>query len=174
MNGLVLAGGQSIRMGYDKALIAYHGVPQYVYIYEMLQKICDHVLISSREQKYPLPTLLDDSKYNRMGPMAGLLTAFDYQETDWLVIAIDYPLVTKEDVEKLTQPHTGLSSVYFHPDTEFYEPFLACYRQEFKCLLTAEYELGNTSMQNLLRRADIHKIIPENLNLLKSVDYPPS
>ena len=36
MNGLVLSGGQSSRMGTDKALIDYHGIPQYAYVYDLL------------------------------------------------------------------------------------------------------------------------------------------
>ena len=170
MNGLVLAGGQSSRMGRDKALIDYHGQPQYAYVYELLLGFCDEVFISSKEIKYPLPTLLDNSRYENMGPIAGLLTAFDYQETNWLVLAIDYPNITAMDIEKLLAPHSKLAAVYYHPETEFFEPFIACYRKEFKPFLFTEYELGNTSMQKLLHRSDIHKVLPENLEAIKSVN----
>ena len=170
MNGLVLSGGQSSRMGSDKALIDYHGIPQYAYVYDLLIRFCDEVFISSKENKYPLPTLLDNAKYENMGPIAGLLTAFDYQETDWLVLAIDYPEITAKDIEKLLAPHSKLAAVYYHPETEFFEPFIACYRKEFKPLLLTEYELGNTSMQKLLHRADIHKVLPENLESIKSIN----
>jgi molybdopterin-guanine dinucleotide biosynthesis protein A len=171
MNGLVLSGGQSSRMGSDKALIDYHGLPQYAYVYDLLSNFCDAVFISSRENKYPLPTLLDDSKYENMGPIAGLLTAFDYQATDWLVLAIDYPEITAKDIEKLLVPHSKLAAVYFNPETNFFEPFIACYRKEFKPYLQAEFELGNTSMQKLLHRADIHKVLPEKLESIKSVNH---
>jgi molybdopterin-guanine dinucleotide biosynthesis protein A len=170
MNGLVLAGGQSSRMGRDKALIDYHGLPQYAYVYELLLGFCDAVFISSRENKYPLPTLLDNSKYENMGPIAGLLTAFDYQETDWLVLAIDYPAIAAKDIEKLLVPHSMLAAVYYNSETKFFEPFIACYRKEFKPFLFAEFELGNTSMQKLLHRADIQKILPENLEAIKSIN----
>jgi molybdopterin-guanine dinucleotide biosynthesis protein A len=105
-----------------------------------------------------------------MGPIAGLLTAFDYQETDWLVLAIDYPAITAKDIEKLLVPHSKLAAVYYHPETEFFEPFIACYRKEFKPFLFADYELGNTSMQKLLHRADIQKILPDNLEAIKSIN----
>lgn len=170
MNGLVLSGGQSSRMGHDKALIDYHGLPQYAYVYELLLGFCDEVFISSKENKYPLPTLIDNSKYENMGPIAGLLTAFDYQETDWLVLAIDYPGITAKDIEKLLAPHSKLAAVYYNAETEFFEPFIACYCKEFKPFLFAEYELGNTSMQKLLHRADIQKILPENLEAIKSIN----
>lgn len=170
MNGLVLSGGQSSRMGRDKALIDYHGLPQYAYVYDLLLGFCDEVFISSKENKYPLPTLLDDSKYENMGPIAGLLTAFDYQETDWLVLAIDYPEIAAKDIEKLLAPHSKLAAVYYHPETEFFEPFIGCYRKKFKPFLFADYEQGNTSMQKLLHRTDIHKILPDNLEAIKSIN----
>ena len=170
MNGLVLSGGQSSRMGRDKALIDYHGLPQYAYVYNLLLGFCDEVFISSKENKYPLPTLLDDSKYENMGPIAGLLTAFDYQETDWLVLAIDYPEIAAKDIEKLLAPHSTLAAVYYHPETDFFEPFIGCYRKEFKPFLFADYEQGNTSMQKLLHLTDIHKILPDNLEAIKSIN----
>ena len=49
MNGLVLSGGQSSRMGRDKALIDYHGLPQYAYVYDLLLGFCDKVFISSKK-----------------------------------------------------------------------------------------------------------------------------
>ena len=105
-----------------------------------------------------------------MGPIAGLLTAFDYQETDWLVLAIDYPEIVAKDIEKLLAPHSTLAAVYYHPETYFFEPFIGCYRKKFKPFLFADYEQGNTSMQKLLHRTDIHKILPDNLEVIKSIN----
>ena len=46
MNGLVIAGGKSTRMQQDKAMIQYHGMPQYQYVYNILQPFCSETFIS--------------------------------------------------------------------------------------------------------------------------------
>ena len=39
MNGLVLAGGESTRIGMDKAIIDYHGQPKYIHVYKLLENM---------------------------------------------------------------------------------------------------------------------------------------
>ncbi|NNE77041.1 MAG: NTP transferase domain-containing protein, partial [Pricia sp.] len=46
--GLVLAGGKSSRMGKDKGLIPYHGMPQREYLYHLLGRVCDKTFLSIR------------------------------------------------------------------------------------------------------------------------------
>jgi len=76
--GLVLSGGKSTRMGTDKGLIEYHGVPQRDYLYDLLTKVCDETYISLRkEQEENVPfgfqTLVDLNEFR--GPYNGLLSA---------------------------------------------------------------------------------------------------
>ncbi|MBL7788619.1 MAG: molybdenum cofactor guanylyltransferase [Chitinophagales bacterium] len=171
MNGLVLAGGYSTRMGSDKALIDYHGMPQYQYVYGMLEKYCDKVFISAKENKYALPTILDLSQYENIGPINGILSAFKNEETDWLVVAIDYPLFSDEHILKLLVPTDTIANVYFNPETGFYEPFLALYKKAFKGSLVSQIDSGINSLQAILRTLQIAKIVPKNLEVIKSIDY---
>ena len=48
LNGLVLAGGKSLRMGYDKSSIEWHGKEQRYYMADLLKQYCDEVFISCR------------------------------------------------------------------------------------------------------------------------------
>lgn len=95
--GLVLAGGQSRRMGHDKGLLDYHGKPQREYIYEQLVPLCRQVYLSIRpgqEASLPegLPFILDENRYR--GPFNGLLSAHHkFPKVAWLVVACDLPLM---------------------------------------------------------------------------------
>lgn len=172
MNGLVLAGGQSSRMGKDKALIDYHGQPQFLHIYKLLENLCDQVYISSKEKKYSLPTLIDSPELESLGPIAGIISAFEWEDNDWLVVAIDYPLFSEEHILKLIEPTETIANIYFNPETGFFEPFLALYKKAFKETLLAEIKSGTNSLQTILKKNYVTKIIPENLDVIKSVDYP--
>ena len=51
LNGLVLAGGKSVRMGYDKSSIQWHGKEQRYYMADLLKQICKDVFISCRKKQ---------------------------------------------------------------------------------------------------------------------------
>lgn len=169
MNGLVLAGGKSSRMGIDKALIDYHGLPQYQYLHHLLSNFCEQTFVSYHTE-LDAPTLLDSPEYAESGPIAGLLTAFDFDETDWLVVAIDYPMISKKELELLIHSESELATVMYHSETNFYEPYLGLYRKKFKSILLENYKKNQLSLQRILQENRIEKAIPENLESLKSIN----
>lgn len=171
INGLVLAGGKSSRMGYDKAEICYYKTPQYIHLANMLKAFCDDVYISSNSKPYSaFPMLYDDVNYHDIGPLAGILTAFDYEDIDWLVIAVDYPLISKIEIEKLVNSQNTLASVFFNSNTNMFEPFLGIYKQEFKAILQDNLKKNNHSLQKILQENKVEKIIPENFEVIRSIN----
>ncbi len=103
--GLILSGGKSSRMGSDKGLIEYHGVPQRTYLYNLLQQVCDEAFISLRkDQVLDLPpnmkAIVDLNEYK--GPYNGLLSAHkQYPQVAWLVLACDLPLINLAALQEL-------------------------------------------------------------------------
>ena len=103
--GLVLAGGKSRRMGKDKSLLSYHGIPQSIYLYQLLERFCDKTYLSIRkdqidqfEESYEL--IVDQDRYK--GPFNGLLSAHNQNpEVSWLVVACDLPLMDEETIQQL-------------------------------------------------------------------------
>ncbi|MBL8012560.1 MAG: NTP transferase domain-containing protein, partial [Candidatus Omnitrophica bacterium] len=79
--GLVLAGGQSRRMGRDKSKLVYGQKPQFQVAYELLEGLCNQVFISSRlDQEQSLafgnyPLIVDSPSYEGRGPISGILSA---------------------------------------------------------------------------------------------------
>src|SRR6478672_2313948 len=97
LNGLVLAGGKSVRMGYDKSSIQWHGKEQRYYMADLLKQICKDVFISCRKKQKDkidneYKTLADT--FTGLGPYGGILSAFrEYPDAAWLVMACDLPLL---------------------------------------------------------------------------------
>lgn len=106
--GLVLAGGQSTRMGKDKAVIDYHGRPQLDVACELLAQCCSKVFVSTRHARSAdpiykkFPQLHDDAAFEGKGPLAGILSAMKaYPASAWMILACDLPFVTHDTVEHL-------------------------------------------------------------------------
>lgn len=94
MNGFVIAGGQSTRMGRDKALLPVEGVPLVGRALDLLRilglsaRIC-----GSRPDLTRLTEVIPDN-YPQRGPLAGIEAALAVSDTDLnLFLPVDLPLV---------------------------------------------------------------------------------
>lgn len=173
LNGLVLAGGYSKRMGRDKASLEYHGKPQYSHVYDLLKPFCNEVFISCKTDKgYELPCIYDDKDYLDIGPIAGLLSAFHSAKTAWLVVGIDYPLFGEREIMNLLEARDieGLATIYYDDETGFYEPFLGIYEAAFYEVLMQEIKEGNYSLQRILQKVGAKRVEAERKDVIKSVD----
>jgi len=79
--GLVLAGGESRRMGRDKALLLRDGQSQLEYVAALLEGAVERAFVSVRQEQQEEPergrfsTIAD--RYEGIGPVAGILSAMD-------------------------------------------------------------------------------------------------
>lgn len=175
MNGLVVCGGQSNRMGSDKSMLHYHGMQQRYYIYNLLKPFCEKVYIScNRNQSNSIESeyyyLVDEIE--GIGPMAALLRAFKEHETIWLVIGCDYPFIQKNDISLLIENRNknAVATTYYNTELKIPEPLLGIYEINCKELLSKEYNKQNYSLKHFLLEHDAHYIIPETMQTIQSVD----
>lgn len=85
ITGLVLAGGESRRMGHDKALIMLGDTPAYLAMANMLLLFCDQVFVSCREDQQltfgdnpNIVGLFDRPAHAGRGPMSGILSFLNH------------------------------------------------------------------------------------------------
>jgi molybdenum cofactor guanylyltransferase len=101
--GYVLAGGDSSRMGRDKALLELGGVPMIVRMARLVHAVAGRaVLVGEHEvdQRLGLRSVRDD--WPGAGPLGGVATALRASECPWnLIVACDLPYLTREWLEFL-------------------------------------------------------------------------
>ncbi|MEM1223567.1 MAG: NTP transferase domain-containing protein [Verrucomicrobiota bacterium] len=139
--GLVLVGGESRRMGRDKAMLSYDGKQtQLERTAGLLRAVCPRVFISQRKaQSFPTPEgtePLYDSLTDVKGPLCGILSAaFAYPEADWLVLACDLPFLQVATLEKLIHSYreagTGTPLSYQSSGDGMPEPLCAIYPSSY-------------------------------------------
>lgn len=102
--GLVLTGGQSRRMGQDKALLEFDGRPQAERAARLLETCCSEVLLSARpgQDRKTLGRPVLEDRFLDFGPAGGILSALEERpEAAWLVLGCDLPFVTRGVLESL-------------------------------------------------------------------------
>jgi molybdopterin-guanine dinucleotide biosynthesis protein A len=172
---LILAGGESERMGHDKALISYHGKPQLAYLHDLLRTVCAQVVISG-QPRYTFGTqylfLPDHPSLAHSGPIGGFLTAFTQFRAPMLVVGCDYPYFGAEAISFLTEQHQSdvhLVTAFRNPDG-FIEPLLAIYSVEVLDMLVIWQQEGNQSIRLFLETIAGQYIAPPDPKWVLSVD----
>jgi molybdopterin-guanine dinucleotide biosynthesis protein A len=86
---IILAGGDSERMGSDKASLLLGGQTLLQRVIETMQQLFPHVIVSVRQPRpeIDLPQVCDDQLY--AGPLAGLAAGLEQVTTPWSFVA-DY------------------------------------------------------------------------------------
>jgi molybdopterin-guanine dinucleotide biosynthesis protein A len=105
LTAVLLAGGESQRMGRDKATIVFHGLPLWQRQINLLRNLRpEKIFVSARKEPSWLPLeaeLLLDEPPSR-GPLSGLARALERMQTSHLMaLAVDMPFMTSEQLQEL-------------------------------------------------------------------------
>ncbi|WP_298900473.1 molybdenum cofactor guanylyltransferase [uncultured Psychroserpens sp.] len=95
ITGIILAGGKSSRMGFEKGLALYKNKPFIVHIIEALQSVLKDIIIVSSNKSYDQFNLkrVHDIIENA-GPLAGLYSGLSHSKTENnIVLSCDIPLI---------------------------------------------------------------------------------
>ena len=177
--GLVLAGGESRRMGRDKALLDRGGVSQLRFAADLLEPCVDRVFVSTRaEQKDEAERRQYDQivdRYEGLGPVAGILSAMDeHPDVDWLVVACDLPNIDARTVLYLLD-HRATSKpfvAYSSSHDGLPEPLCALYRQGSDGIVREFVEDGVHCPRKILIRSDTLLLDQPNPRSLDNVNTP--
>jgi molybdopterin-guanine dinucleotide biosynthesis protein A len=154
INGILLAGGKSRRMGMDKGKLLIHGKPLYHRPLGILRDHCKEILIStcSTEGSYGNYTHLCDSVPGA-GPMGGILTCLEYSGAEWnLVLSYDMPFVSGELISLLLDRREGADIVVPAREGRPPEPLCALYRKSVSGVMRQMIREENYAVHALFPR----------------------
>jgi molybdopterin-guanine dinucleotide biosynthesis protein A len=163
VGGFILAGGESSRMGRDKALLELEGVALIVRtarLVESAARRCAIVGDSVRLEGLELEVLEDDLP--GAGPLGGIATALGASEAEWnLVVACDLPYLTREWLEFLIGHATRSDADAVLPMNERgAEPLCAMYHKRAESAIRAALDRGVRKVTDGLADVRIEFIEP--------------
>jgi molybdopterin-guanine dinucleotide biosynthesis protein A len=151
ITGIILAGGQSFRMGADKAMLQINGKALLEKAIEICRPVCDEILIGSNNSKHEdfgFPVIPDEIK--NCGPMGGIFSCLKKSETNWnFVISVDSAFVTEDFVQFLIS-ETGVFDAVVPIHEKGKEPLVALYHINCLPVIQERIELKDYKMHHLL------------------------
>ena len=179
--GLVLAGGQSRRMGTDKALLLLDGHPVIQWVVEQVAALCDEVILvvnePARYEFLGLPIVTDQTPYG--GPLVGLYSGLRSTSAPWcLAVACDMPLVRTELLQGLLESRGPADAVLPRIDGRI-QPFPGLYSRScidaIGALLTAgrsaARDLAEVCRVTFVEEEALRKLDPD-LSSFRDMDTP--
>jgi molybdenum cofactor guanylyltransferase len=162
VSAIIQAGGQSRRMGRDKALIDYQGRPIIAHVIETLRALADDiVIVSNRSDLYSSFGARVVADYDPpCGPLGGLAAGLQALNTELaLVVACDMPFLNVNLLRWLIDLADGYDAVVPQSGTEF-EPLHAVYRRD--CYHPIEQRLQRGERRVISFFADVRlRPVPE-------------
>lgn len=175
LKALILTGGKSARMGKDKRLLDYHGLPQEEF---MLQIVKANGLDAYISVAYDA----SDSKHNQindrfvgLGPFGGILSAMMYDpNAAWLVLACDLPSFDNEAVETLMRERKSskFATAFFNEETSFPDPLCTIYEPKMYPKMLQFLAMGYSCPRKALINSNTHVIVPKHKDWLENVNTP--
>ena len=186
LTAIVLAGGQSSRMGEDKALISFQDVPLLRRVSEIAIACVGEVYVVTpwleryqgilpRDcqliQEVPLP-----GETKPHGPLVGFAQGLAHLQADWvLLLACDLPWLHQAEVQEWMGNLTEVSEevIAFLPrGSKGWEPLCGFYRRECLPLLNDFINRGGRSFQRWLSQHLVQELPVRDTQVLFNCNTP--
>jgi len=180
--GFVLTGGESRRMGRNKALLEIGGRPMALRMVELMRPLVAEVALVGAPERYGhlgVPVLADCEA--GCGPLAGIVTALRATRVDWnLILACDLPFLEASFLEMLlSEASAGERDCAVPQPPDGWQPLCAVYHRRclpaFERVLASDYPKISVAFDALRVRALTPELLAQfafDPRMFKNVNSP--
>jgi molybdopterin-guanine dinucleotide biosynthesis protein A len=155
---IILAGGNSTRMGQDKNMLSINEQPMIEHIYKQLKCYFSQIIISANDKaRYSfLGTTIIQDKVAGKGPLMGIASALKASKNDVnFVIACDIPEIDISIVRTMLRQIGDYDAVVPKVGPSHYEPLFAVYSKKALHLLDKALQSGTYRMIDALNHCNV-------------------
>ncbi|WP_069791469.1 molybdenum cofactor guanylyltransferase [Cyanobacterium sp. IPPAS B-1200] len=178
---LILAGGKSSRMGFDKALITIDGQYLLTKTYEIATELSDQVfIITSSEHPYqsifPNTTKFIIESYPYQGPLIAFCHGLSFIKTEWvLLLPCDLIYLHSQEIKswlKLLSTVSPETIALLPPHEKGWECLCGFYRHSCLPSLKKSINEGNKSFQGWLKQEKVSPLKVKDKRVLYNCNSP--
>lgn len=173
--GLILNGGRSTRMGFDKGELSFHGTSQRNYLANLLLTTCDDVYVSCKHVPDHSQHKFIADKFSIESPLNGILSALELDHTTaWLTVPVDMPGVDETILQYLiaNRDRKAIATCFLDEDGKKPEPLVTIWEAASYPLMMDFYQNGKISPREFLMTVDCRKLIAPNRQFFKNINTP--
>ncbi|MEM8603825.1 MAG: molybdenum cofactor guanylyltransferase [Cyanobacteria bacterium P01_H01_bin.121] len=184
--GIVLVGGNSTRMGQDKALLQYAGQSMLYRTCQLAQQCCTVTIVVGPQFDHYHAHIPSDCQFvaeerepasmQGPGPLVAFWHVLPQVQTEWiLLLACDLPyldLLTLQQWQHhvVQVPETAIACLAHHE--QGWEPLCGFYRQRCYPNLTPQVQGGVRSFQHWLSQVEVAPLPVQNWQVLTNCNTP--
>lgn len=166
INGFVLAGGKSSRMGHDKALMQFEGKPLVLRAAEILRPCATEVTLLAPAERYGnlgFPIIAD--KWPDQGPLAAICTGLLSSTTEWNVfLACDLPMISRQFIQLLVQRiRTTRADAVVPRTADGWQPLSAAYHSRCREAFSRAIQDGERSVIRSFDEVQVEAITQDEM-----------
>jgi molybdopterin-guanine dinucleotide biosynthesis protein A len=174
IEGFILAGGESSRMGREKALLDIGGEKLIKRMAQLVESVAGGATVvgaSANIRALGLPSIADD--WPGAGPLGGIATALGVSGAPWsLVVACDLPYLTKAWLQHLADRALGCEAdAVCAMNTRGVEPLAAMYHQRAEAVIRSALTQGTRKVTDALEKLTVEVIEPAEWKPFDSDGY---
>ena len=160
VNGFVLAGGQSTRMGSDKAFVSLNGHTLLERALQTVSSVASAVWILGSRDKFATYGNVIEDEFPDHGPLGGIHAALrsSHEELN-VILAVDMPFVEARLLEYLVQRARGGVTVVTAPRSHRrWQPLCAVYRRGFADVAEPALRGGKNKIDPLFGQVSVQVV----------------
>ncbi len=158
---IIMAGGDSSRMGMDKSVLAINGKPMVEIIAEQLRTSFSQTLISANDaEKFAFLGLqIVPDRIQGQGPLMGIASALEASANEVnFVVACDIPHIDLTYVRKMLSRAKGADIVIPRSRDKEYEPLFAVYHKSALEVINKVLRTGGRKISDVFTRCKVSYI----------------
>ena len=159
--GFILAGGNSTRMGRDKAFVGFDGCTLLARALDLVRSVTSNVCIVGAQEKFSGFAPVVEDIFRDRGPLGGIHAALRSSVTELnLMLAVDMPFVASAFLQYLiSEARTaGGASVIVSQSDDRWQPLCAVYRRSFADAAEKALHAGRNKIDLLFDEAETRVI----------------
>ncbi len=173
---IIMAGGDSDRMGTDKSMLPIGGRPMIQIIYEQLRGTFDQILISADESESLafLGAKIVPDRTPKEGPLMGIASALEESANEFnFVVACDIPRIDLRFVRRMLTEANDVDMVIPTTAEGRYEPLFAVYRKSALSAINQTLASGKRKISDAFPHCKVKylELETELSNLNTMADY---
>ena len=171
---VLFAGGKSLRMGRDKALLPFGGYETLAeYQYTKLTARFEAVYLSAKTDKFPFSCKVIEDKEPISAPLVGIVSLFETLGSDAVfILSVDAPFVSSEQIEMLQAVENPAYDAIIAQSPSGIQPLCGIYRKSILPLAYKHLAEKNYALHTLLHTANTHFVTFDDDAPFANLNHP--